>query len=298
MTSGAASVQQAKHGGTLDARNDVDAHTVPQDTADAIAAPWVRAVVATLTDWVLRVAEYSIYIRPDLLQQFWQVMADGGFITGAVAAIDTSRRTGRRVLVDAGGVRPRRGRGLKGRCLTFGEREELALARAAGESMRSIADRLGRSPSTISRELARNLDRHGRYRATAAHALAYDRAGRPKPATLVMNQALRARVEKDLENKYSPEQITGRLLVDFPDDPEMRVSPETSYQSLYVQSRGALRRELTACLRTGRALRRPSRKVGQRRTAHWTWSTSVSGRPRSPTGPCPATGRETSSSGS
>jgi len=120
-------------------------------------------VIATRTDWVLSVAECSIFIRPDLLQQFWQVMSDGGFITEAVAVIDTSRRTGRRVLVEAGGVRPRRGRGLMGRCLTFAEREEIALARAAGESMRSIADRLGRSASTISRELRRNLDRQGRY---------------------------------------------------------------------------------------------------------------------------------------
>jgi len=132
----------------------------------------------------------------DLLQRFWQVMADGGFITDAVAVIDTSRRTGRRVLAEAGGVRPRRGRGLKGRCLTFAEREEIALGRAAGESMRSIADRLGRSPPTISRELERNLDRQGRYRATAAHALAYGRASRPKPAKLVTNLVLREKVEQ------------------------------------------------------------------------------------------------------
>ena len=210
-------------------------------------------------------AEYSIFIRPDLLQQFWQVMADGGFISEAVAVIDTSRRTGRRVLVEAGGVRPRRGRELKGRCLNFAEREEIALGRAAGESMRSIATRLRRSPSTISRELERNVDGQGRYRSTAAHALAYDRAGRPKPAKLVTNLVLRGKVEKDLEKKYSPEQIVGRLRLEFPDDPEMWVSIETIYQSLYVQSRGALRRELTACLRTGRALRRPSRKVGQRK---------------------------------
>jgi len=222
-------------------------------------------VVATPTDWVLSVAEYSIFIRPDLLQQFWQVMADGGFITDAVAVIDTSRRTGRRVLVEAGGVRPRRGRGLLGRCLTFEQREEIALGRAAGESMRSIAGRLGRSPSTISRELGRNLDRQGRYRATAAHAQAYERASRPKPAKLATNLALRSKVEKDLEKKYSPEQIVGRLRLEFPDDPEMMVSTETIYQSLYVQSRGALKRELTACLRTGRAVRRPSRKVGQRK---------------------------------
>jgi len=100
------------------------------------------------------VAEYSIFIRPDLLQQFWQVMSEGGFITDAVEVIDTSRRTGRRVLVEAGGVRPRRGRGLKGRCLSFAEREEIALARAAGDSMRLIADRLGaarrRSPVSCS----------------------------------------------------------------------------------------------------------------------------------------------------
>jgi transposase, IS5 family len=105
------------------------------------------------------VAEYSIFIRPDLLQRFWQVMADGGFITDAVAVMETSRWTGRRVLAEAGGVRPRRGRALRGRCLTFAEREEIALGRPAGESMRSIADRLGRSPATISRELERNLDR-------------------------------------------------------------------------------------------------------------------------------------------
>jgi len=210
-------------------------------------------------------AMYSIYLRPDLLQRFWQVMQDGGFITDAVAVIDTSRRTGRRVLVDAGGVRPRRGRDLKGRCLTFTEREEIALGRAAGESLRSIAARLRRSPSTISGELARNQDPNRGYRATTAHVLAYDRASRPKPAKLATNLVLRAKVEKDLEKKYSPEQITGRLRVEFPEDPEMRVSPETIYQSLYVQSRGALRRDLAVCLRTGRALRRPSRKVGQRK---------------------------------
>ena len=136
-------------------------------------------------------------------------------------------------------MRSRRGRGLKAGCLSFAEREEIALARAAGDSMRSIADRLGRSASTISRELQRNVDRQGRYRADAAHAQAYERASRPKPGKLVTNLALRAQVEKDLEKKFSPEQITGRLLVEFPDDPEMRVAPETIYQSIYVQSRGA-----------------------------------------------------------
>jgi transposase, IS30 family len=165
----------------------------------------------------------------------------------------------------AGGVRPRRGRDLKGRCLAFSEREEIALARARGESMRCIARRLGRSPSTVSRELRRNADRRGGYRATTAHGLAHDRASRPKPAKLATNLALRAKVEQDLSQRYSPEQIAGRLRVEFPDQPEMWVSTETIYQSLYVQSRGALRRELTKCLRTGRALRQPGRRASQRK---------------------------------
>jgi IS30 family transposase len=130
--------------------------------------------------------------------------------------------------------------------------------------MRCIARRLGRSPATVSRELRRNADRHG-YRPTTAHALAWERASRPKPAKLATNLAPRARVHRYLEQRYSPEQIAGRLRVEFPDDPEMRVSPETIYQSLYVQSRGALRRDLTRCLRTGRALRQAGRRAGQRK---------------------------------
>ena len=100
-----------------------------------------------------------------------------------------------------------------------------------------IATAIGRSPSTVSRELRRNSDAQGRYRATSAHALAYGRASRPKPAKLVTNQVLRDKVEDDLAKKYSPEQIAGRLKLDFPDQLEMQVSTETIYQSLYVQSR-------------------------------------------------------------
>ena len=198
-------------------------------------------------------------------QTFWAAMARGEFITGAAAEAGTYRAKGRRWLNESGGVRPRRGRDLKGRCLTFAEREEIAMAHAAGHGVRQIAHSLGRSPSTICRELQRNVEGTKSYRATTAHALAYERASRPKAAKLTTNLVLRAKVEKDLEKKYSPEQITGRLRVEFPDDLEMRVSPETIYQSLYVQSRGALRRDLTVCLRTGRALRRLSRKVGQRK---------------------------------
>jgi IS30 family transposase len=209
--------------------------------------------------------KYSIFIRTDLTQVFWARMQAGDFISEAVELIDSSRRTGRRILAVAGGVRPRRGRDLKGRCLTFAEREDIAIRRAMGQSLRQIGAAVGRSPSTISRELRRNHVRGSGYRATTAHALAYERASRPKLAKLHVNLGLRAKVEKDLQKKYSPEQIAGRLKREFPGREEMWVSPETIYQSLYVQSRGALTQELTRYLRTGRGLRHPSRKTGQRK---------------------------------
>ena len=210
-------------------------------------------------------ARFSDRMVPEVVQVFWAAIARGEFVTAAAAEAGTYREKGTRWLIAESGIRPRRGRDLQGRCLTFAEREEIAVGRAAGESMRAIARRLGRSPSTISRELARNTGRTGGYRATAAHALAYERASRPKPAKLHTNLKLRRQVEEDLCRRYSPEQIVGRLRRLFPDDPEMRVSTETIYQSLYVQSRGALRRDLTKCLRTGRALRRPGRQAGKRR---------------------------------
>ncbi len=211
-------------------------------------------------------ARFSDRMVTDVVQTFWAAMQRGEFITDAAAEAGTYRKKGARWLASAGGVRPRRGRDLKGRCLSFSEREEIALGRAGGESMRAIAARLGRSPSTISRELARNAGGvAGGYRATTAHALAYERASRPKPSKLAVCLELRRAVEGDLARKYSPEQIAGRLRVKFPDRPEMRVSTETIYQSLYVQSRGALRRDLARCLRTGRAMRRPCRQAGQRK---------------------------------
>ena len=208
---------------------------------------------------------FSNKLVAELVQPFWAALQAGDFLTEAAAVAQTHRHRGLAWLREAGGVRPRRGRDLQGRYLSFAEREEIALGLARGESMRRLAVRLGRNVSTISREVARNRDPHGRYRASTAHAQAYQRASRPKPAKLKLNVALRQRVEQDLGKKYSPEQIAGRLRADFPDRPEMWVSTETIYQSLYVQSRGALRRELTAQLRTGRALRSPSRKPGQRK---------------------------------
>jgi transposase, IS30 family len=144
------------------------------------------------------------------------------------------------------------------------EREEIALGVAEGRSLRQIAAGLGRPPSTVSREVARNGVR-GRYRALAAQAQADFRARRPKIAKLAGNDRLREWVQARLEERWSPEQVSVMLEAEFPGDPQMRVSHETIYQSIYVQGRGALRRELAACLRTGRALRKPRRKDGERR---------------------------------
>ena len=139
------------------------------------------------------------------------------------------------------------------------EREEISRGVAAGEPCRQIAARLGRSPSTVSRELARNGGRR-RYRAQAADAAAFRRAQRPKAAKLVLQPRLRAVVEAKLALRWSPQQIAAWLPLAYPQDPVMRVSHETIYLSLFVQSRGALRRELQRCLRTGRAMRFPRGK--------------------------------------
>jgi transposase, IS30 family len=141
------------------------------------------------------------------------------------------------------------------RFLSLVEREEIALGVAGGESAVVIAGRLGRSVSTVTRELARNGGRGG-YRAAGADARALAQARRPKQAKLASSPRLRAEVERRLGERWSPQQIAARLRLDFPDDPEMRVSHETIYQSLYVQTRGALRRELAGSLRRGRSQRR------------------------------------------
>ncbi len=183
-------------------------------------------------------------------------------------------------------------RPLSGRYLSFAEREEIAILRVQDHGVREIARRLGRSPSTISRELRRNAATRGgrlEYRATTAQWHAERRASRPKVSKLAASDRLRTYVQDRLAGtiatadgsqvvgpevrwigrrhgrradrrwacSWSPQQIASRLRLDFPDDPGMRISHEAIYQAVYVQGRGALRRELSACLRTGRALRVP-----------------------------------------
>jgi IS30 family transposase len=155
-----------------------------------------------------------------------------------------------------GGVYRPAGVTYSARYLDREERYELARLREAGLSVRAVAARLGRSPSTVSRELARNAcPRAGGYQPERAHRLAWERQRRPKPSRLAQHPELRQAVQALLHRRYSPEQISGRLKVLYPDDPAMRVSHETIYQSLYVYPRGGLRRELQASLRTGRAVR-------------------------------------------
>ena len=160
----------------------------------------------------------------------------------------------RKFIADAGGRRP----SARERCelrLSFAEREEISRGVAAGLSFRAIARGTGRSASTICREVNANGGR-AKYRALPADRRAQRRALRPKRAKLAQCRRLRNVVERKLEERWSPQQISGWLAEQYPNDPEMQVSHETIYQSLFVQSRGALRKELHACLRTGRAMRR------------------------------------------
>jgi transposase, IS30 family len=155
-----------------------------------------------------------------------------------------------------GGVYRPPGVSYSARYLDRDERYELARLRESGLSIRAVAARMGRSPSTVCRELARNAGPRDRgYQPERAHRLAWERQRRPKASRLSQRPVLRAAVQQLLDRRYSPEQVSGRLKVRYPGEAGMQVSHETIYQSIYVYPRGQLRRELAACLRTGRALR-------------------------------------------
>src|SRR4051794_24698579 len=205
----------------------------------------------------------------EVSKRFWEGVREGLCVDDASAGAGVSQATGWRWFGSRGGVLPSCSSTAEpsGLRLSFAEREEIACLAAAGHSARSIARELGRAPSTITRELSLRRSPDGRYRASTAQAAADASARRPKPAKLAINARLRVEVQARLELHHSPEQIMRRLREDFPDDPEMWVSHETIYQSLFVQGRGALRRELTTCLRTGRALRRPRRQAAGTRAA-------------------------------
>jgi len=225
-------------------------------------------------------------------QQFWEAIGRGLSSEDAALGAGVSAPVGARWFRENGGMPPSSLGPLSGRYLSFAEREEIAVLHAQRLGVREIARRIERSPSTISRELRRNAaTRSGglEYRATTAQWHADRKAKRPKVAKLATHDELRQYVQDRLAGQitatsgatvpgpdvqwagrrhgprqdrrwaisWSPEQIAKRLLVDFPQDETMRISHEAIYQALYVQGRGALRRELVACLRTGRALRMP-----------------------------------------
>jgi transposase, IS30 family len=217
------------------------------------------------------------FVLPRVVRvRFWERVAAGCLPKPAARLVGVSHETGRRWFAEAGGVIGNAPRPLGERYLSVAEREEISRGLHADQSYRQIARTLGREPSTVSREVAKNGGRSG-YRAYRAEAAARERARRPKVAKLASSSGgadtsgtsgtseLRDHVQARLLDEWSPAQISATLVTEFPDRPEMRVSHETIYQSLYVQGRGALRRELTQCLRTGRALRRPRKQAQTRR---------------------------------
>ena len=194
---------------------------------------------------------------------FWRAIRDGVATVAAAERAGVSGHRGQRWFRECGGVSPVELAEPAGRYLSLTEREEIACALERQEGVREIARLLGRDKGAISREIRRNRVAGKPYRAVAAQAMAEARARRPKPRKLE-HAPLHARVEQDLQDKWSPQEIAGRLGHEFPDDEAMQVSHETIYRALYVQGRGALKRELTACLRTGRAIRKPRRRVDGR----------------------------------
>src|SRR5882757_3544845 len=200
-------------------------------------------------------------------REFWRLIARGASTDSASEQVGVAKSAGRRWFVNAGGMSPIELHEPVGRYLSCVERETIALQLAAGSGVRQIARLIGRSPSTVSRELWRNriIKRPVCYRALSAQEKADARARRPKPSKLAADPRLHAEVQARLTRRLSPEQIVAELREDFPEDEGMRISHESIYRSLYVQGRGELRRELTRCLRTGRALRKPRRVPGERR---------------------------------
>ena len=190
-----------------------------------------------------------------------RLIRGGETFATAAAAVGCSTKSIQRFLALTGGLKSR----VKERSplrLSVADREELSRGLVAGDSLRAIAARLGRAPSTISREVGWNGTRDD-CRAWRADSEAIERGRRPKPAKLAVNSRLCREVECGLRVHWSPQQIAAQLIREYPDDLEMRVSHETIYKTLFVQARGALRKELTTCLRTGRTQRRPQMRTEQ-----------------------------------
>ena len=248
-------------------------------------------------------------------REFWRLIASGIATVQAAEGVGVSAPVGIRWFRHAGGMTPLSLEEPTGRYLSFAEREEIALLKAQDKGVREIARTIGRDPGTVSREVRRNAATRGGkpvYRAVVAQWKAQQAAKRPKAGKLVGNDRLREYVQDRLAgnvhgpdgtivpgpktppwkglNKphrqdrrwstaWSPEQIAQRLKIDFPDDGSMRISHEAIYQSLFIEGRGALKRELVTCLRTGRALREPRARSRNKPQGHITADVVLSERP-------------------
>ncbi len=253
--------------------------------------------------------------RREVIREVWRKVGQGLSSEDAAAELGVSAAVGARWFRQGGGMPLLSLKPVSGRYLGFAEREEIALLRVQHLGVREIARRLGRGPSTVSREVRRNpATRSGKleYRASVAQWKAEQAGRRPRPAKLAENSRLREYVQDRLSGQvrgpdgkaaagpatepwkgrnkphradrqwvsaWSPEQISNRLKVEFPDDASMRISHEAIYQALYVQGRGPLKRELTACLRTGRAPRAPRARSQRKAWAHVTPEVLISERP-------------------
>jgi IS30 family transposase len=200
----------------------------------------------------------------ELEREFWGQVPWWSSWAAAGVAVGVSARAGNRWAAESGGVKPQLS--VPSRRLSYRERCRIEDLLEVGWSPAAIARALGRHRSSVCREIAGHRRvRDGRYAADHAQSVADGAARRPKPAKLAGNVRLRGEVQDRLVKRHSPEQIARRLREEFPDDPEMWVSHETIYQSLYVQSRGGLKRDLVRHLRTGRSMRKPHRRVDERR---------------------------------
>ena len=200
-----------------------------------------------------------IYYTDTQKAEMWDRWQRGESINSIAQHFDRGHSSIQGILAATGGIRPAERRRSR-LALTLAEREHISRGIVAGDSIRSIARSVGRAPSTVSREIQRNGGRR-QYRANRADQMAWDRAQRPKPCKLVINPALARLVAKKLQQLWSPEQIAGWLKCTYPDDEGKQVSHETIYRSLFIQARGALKKELLQHLRSKRGMRRSRHKT-------------------------------------
>lgn len=213
------------------------------------------------------VVPHGVLVAREVRREFWSAVRTGMSPGQAGVAVGASRDAGNKWFRDAGGVKPtlRKPGPRQRRALTLEDRESIALLRAAGSTVRAIAQAIGRDPGVVSRELGRNSAKSGTYRPLGAQRAAEARARRPKSAKLAAAGPLREFVIDRLREDWSPRQIASVLAMEHPDDPQMRVCAETIYQSIYVQSRGALKKDLAVHLRRGRTRRKPHTRPEERR---------------------------------